>query len=626
MTPRVARLRDEIMGRKGSFVENDNPMVLQVAIYRAMQKHGSRVQLRANMLLEQVRLASIEIKPEWRIAGEHLPRASKWFIDTPDISDPKIREWLSLLGVCEDEYTQVAALVDEWKKPVRVQSLGDADADRFNGIASLAEPCSTGVYMPGGWTENHSIRDYAKVLRLGFSGIKKEVEGYHQSLPVSDPDFSRKEHFWKAAIVVCEAGELLGQRYSEYAHQMAKTATDNTDRERLEFIADTCAHVPANGARTFFEATQALWFAHVLTCGEDSINANSIGRLDQILWPYYDADIKAGRLTREESVDIMEEFACKLYLEYDVQAITLGGLDCDGNSAVNELSYVILDATENLGIIRDLSVRLSSRTPDPFLLRTAELIQRGGGIPFIFNDDCFVGALADRGIAIEDARDYAPIGCIELTVPGKANPHAVSGWINVLKCLELAIFDGCDPRTGKQVGPSTGALASMQSFEEFYKAYCDQVRFFSERMVYHCNRGELLQRETGPLPCWSLLTDDCIARGRDITDEGAIYNYHSICFMGMANTADSLLTLKNLVFDEKTVASGELLNALRADFDGYDSLRQFILHRVPKYGNDEDEVDKLAQRVADDFIDLMDTMRSPLNGRYFVHLFTFKLN
>ncbi len=626
MTSRISVLRDEIMTRGGSFVANPNPMTMPVAIHRAMLSPGSRGQLRAALLLEQVRWAQIELRPVWTLAGEHLPRATSWDVPVPDLTCAETRAHLQSLDVPEAEWDALVHHVAEWKRIGRCYAVGEADPDYVRGLIDLAQPQSTAVFLAGGWTENHSVRDFAKVMRLGFSGIREEIWRRLETMPPSHPDRVRSEQFWRAALTVCEAGMLLGERYAQHARELAGSCASDQDRQRLLRIADTCCRVPAYGARTFSEAVQALWFAHVLTCGEDGINANSIGRLDQILWPWYQADIAAGVLTREQAVEIMAELACKLYLEYDVQAITLGGQDREGQDAVNELSYVILDATEQVDFIRDVSVRLHKASPEPFVRRAAELIRRGGGIPFIFNDDCFIPAMTEHGIAIEDARDYAPIGCIELTVPGRAIPHAVSGWINALKCLELALFNGRDPRTGVQIGPETGEFVQMNSFEQFYQAYFTQLRFFTERMVYVCNRGELMQREYGPLPCWSVMTDDCIARGRDITDEGAVYNYHSICFMGTANTADSLMALKQLVFDESVIDAQTLLDALRADFRGHEDVFQLLSHRPAKYGNDIDAVDLLAVRVTSDFIDLLDTMRSPLNGRYVAHLFTFKLN
>ena len=474
--------------------------------------------------------------------------------------------------------------------------------------------------------ENHSIRDYAKLIRLGFAGLREEIIGQLQRCHPADPAYPCRENFWRAALDVCEAGITLGRRYASLAAEKAAETADPDERVRLEQMAAVCRQVPERGARNFREAVQALWFGHILTCGEDGINANSIGRLDQILYPYYHRDAETGCITREEAVELMAELACKLYLEYDVQAITLGGVTAAGAEAANELTAVILDATEQVGFVRDLSVRLHRGSPPWLIQRAAELIARGGGIPFLFNDDCFIPALTERGIALADARDYAPIGCVELTIPGKANPRAVSGWFYLAKCLELALFDGCDPRSGAQLGPKTGTLAEHANFDSFYGAYLAQVSFFAERMVYHCNRGELAQRERGPLPCWSLLTDDCLARGRDITAGGALYDYHSICCIGIPDTADALAAIRQLVFSERRIDAQRLLESLRANFTGCEDLRRLLLDGAPKYGNDNSEVDELAAKAAGDFISLMDRFRSPSGGRYVVHLFSFYAN
>jgi len=630
ISERVAAIREEVMARKGSFPEGMNCFVRDVALWRAAREGRSQVQVRAALLHELVKLAKIEIRPRWKIVGQHLihgPGPSWGFAGEVDANAP---DAIGELGVGREDIKGVRSAVKAWcgagGATSCVYGVGETTSDYDRGLGGWggAETCT--VCWGRGWIENHSVRDYAKVLRLGFRGIRDQVEQCLQEPEVSDPDLPRKENFWKAALSVCDAGILIGERYAELAGEMAADASCPEDRERLQGIAEKCARVPAEGARTFAEAVQALWLAHVLTCGEDGINANSIGRLDQILSPYYQRDLEAGRLTREEATEIMEELACKLYLEYDVQAITLGGQDRAGRDSVNELSYIILEATRNVDFVRDLSIRLHRNGPPDFVRLASELIVRGGGIPFIFNDECFVKALNDRGIALEDARDYTPIGCIELTIPGRANPHAVSGWFSSTKCLELALFDGIDPASGQQVGPQTGKLSDMAACEDLFESYCRQVEFFAERMVYHCNRGELSQRERGPLPCWSVLTDDCIARGRDITDGGAVYNYHSICFLGTANTADSLMAMRKLVFEEGTIQPGQLLEALRENFQGSEALRQMLVRQAPKYGNDCAEVDEIARRIDEHFIHVMDRMRSPLDGRYFVHLFSFLCN
>jgi len=612
---RLAQLRRAVMARKGSFLPDANPFVRDVALWRAQRPLMSVGQVRAATLLDLVKHAPMLIPTDWRLAGEHLPGhhfglASE---EGPGQID-RMRE----LGLSPEQVSEVQACYERSKRPPsRLYAIGES-------VEEVQQ--ATCVYWSIGWIENHSVRDYAKVLEIGFDGIREQIDAQLDAADIADPAFPQKEGFWKAALSVCEAGRTLGARYAQLAQRMARKTDDPPDRARLEHMARTCRRVPARGARTLFEAVQALWLAHILTCGEDGINANSIGRLDQILNPYYKADVADGRITPQDALRLMEELACKMYLEYDVQAITLGGLDRHGHNAANDMTRVILEATGNVGFVRDVSLRLSAKSPPPLVELAAQLVARGGGIPFLFNDDCYVPALAERDIDIEDARDCAPIGCIELTIPGRANPHAVSGWFNAAKCLELALFDGLDPRSGQQLGPRTGRLTDFAAYDDLYAAYAKQVACWTARMVYHCNRGELAQREGGPLPCWSVLTDDCIERGRDITDGGAVYNYHSVCFLGTANTADSLCALNKLIFEQDALDPAEVLDALQANFDGFEPLRKRLLTGAPKYGNDIEQVDAIAARAANDFISLMDRHRSPLGGRYFVHLFSFLAN
>jgi formate C-acetyltransferase len=618
---RIERLKTQIMARKGSFVEDVNPFLRSVALWRASQGERSRIQVRAAYLRELVKLAPLVIGEDWSLAGNHLPTAHIG-LNRPDCENPEHVQQLRALGILPEQVKGVLDAVEQWDTG-RTCAIGETDPAYQLGLGRVNREDSRIVFWASGHIENHSIRDYAKVLKMGFAGIREEVEKLLAQAEMTDPDFPVKENFWCAALSICTAGILLGRRYAEWAAAMAEDADSPAEQERLQRMAELCARVPAEGARTLEEATQALWLAHILTCGEDGINANSLGRLDQILYPYYRADIEAVRTDRAAATDLMAELACRLYLDYDVQAITLGGVDSNGDDAVNELSHIILEATRQVDFVRDVSVRLSRQSPPDFVELAGELAARGGGIPFVFNDDCFIPALQERGIALADARDYAPIGCIELTIPGRANPHAVSGWFNAAKCLELAIFDGRDPRSGEQLGPRTGLLTDFDGFEAFFDAYAQQVEFFAGRMVYGCNRGELAQRERGPLPCWSVLTDDCIERGRDITDGGAVYNYHSVCLLGAPNAADAMMALQKLVFEDGAIPAVELLQALRDNFQGCESLRQMLLKRAPKYGNDCAEVDEITRRVCEHFIALMDRMESPLGGRYFVHLFSF---
>ncbi|MBN2450855.1 MAG: hypothetical protein JXR77_10730, partial [Lentisphaeria bacterium] len=610
--------------RCGSWVPDANPFARTAALLRAWRPGLSVGQVRAATLLELVRLSEIRIYPGWSLAGEHLTGQRLIGIDDPAFRDQ--RERLAEYGIGPGDFDRVREVLRRWHEATAARVPAAVGQASFDCGPEQATPQGQAIYTAVGWIENHSIRDYPKLLRIGFAGLREEIVAAMEGQPLSDPHYAVGEAFWRAALLVCEAGILLGRRYAEEAERLAGEAATEEDRLRLRGMAEACSRVPERGARSLHEAVQALWLGHILTCGEDGINANSIGRLDQMLQPWYAADLAAGRITRPAALERMQELGCKLYQEYDVQAITLAGRDAEGRDLANEMTAILLEATEDLDFVRDISVRLHAGTPPWLYAQCARMVARGGGIPFFFNDECALPALMSHGIAAGDVGDYAPIGCVELTIPGKANPHAVSGWFHLTKCLELALFNGIDPRSGRRLGPETGPLAAMSGFDVLLNAYRAQVEALSEHMLYHINRRELLQREAGPLPCWSVLTDDCIARGRDITDGGALYNYHGVCLLGIPNTADSLCALRKLVFEEGRVPPDELIEALRVDFVGHEPLRRLLLRGAPKYGNDADEVDALAALVADHFLDLMDRSRSALGGRFVVHLFSFLAN
>ncbi len=623
---RVQMLKQDVMSRKGSFIPELNLMWRDVALYNIDKRHDmSLLQQRAANVYELIKIVPIMINPGWTLAGEHVNPPLGWqglvWGFRSSLNENECKDELQKIGYA-DKFDEIKVAVKSFWTHSSATAPGVFFEDNLRGIPMEGR---NEVFWSHGCKENHSIRDYALLMRCGYGGLKRKIEAELSEHSMTEADYPSRENFLRGAMYICDAGIALGKRYAELAEQMAKETSDKAEKKRLDDMAAVCRRVPEHGAENFREAVQALWFGHLITCAEDGINANSIGRLDQILYPWYKQDIESGTITRDEAVELMTELALKLYLDYDVQAMTLGGVDKDGNCSVNDLSYVILEATERFGELRDLSVRIDSNTPDEFIRACSKLVVRGGGIPFFFNDECFLKALTDRGIPLEDARDYAPIGCVELTMPGKTNPRAVSGWFNMAKCLELALFNGVDPDNGFQMGPQTGDLDNFANFDEFYQAYWKQVEFFSERMIYHCRRGELYQREFQALPGWSLLTDDCITRGRDITDGGALYHYHSICLMGVPDVADALAAVKKFIYEDKSVSTGEMLTALQKNFEGFESLRQKFLSGVPKYGNNADEPDQLAADLCSRYIDLMDSWSVPDN-RLFVHLFTFKIN
>jgi len=491
--------------------------------------------------------------------------------------------------------------------------------------SEIEEAQRHGVIAVWGTALNHSIRSYEKVLQLAFSGLKSEVDAALSSVSIVDPDAAHRRANLLALRRLCESAETLGKRHATAARRLAGSCCDPWQKREWELIAEICDRVPAQPARTFREAVQSLWFAHILTVWEDGINANGIGRIDQFLWPYLERDLANKTITWDEASEILAALWIKLYRPYDVQQMMIGGQHSDGSDATNPLSYLVLDVTEGLGFIRCLSARLHKGSPRDFVSRCVDLVAKGGGIPFFFNDEALVPALVSRGVSLEDARGYAAIGCIEITIPGKANPHAVSHWINLPKCLELALNDGCDLLDGAQLGPKTGSLADFQSMEEVMAAYTKQLEYFAEWSVYGSNAAETAQRQQFRLPYLSLLTDDCVARGLDILEGGARYNYHSRAAIGIPNVADSLAALESTVFADKTMSSSEMLAALKESFAAREDFRLFLRNRLPKYGNDQPLPDSYAADLAKQYCDLLGKYKTPSGGTFFCHLFTFVL-
>jgi pyruvate formate-lyase/glycerol dehydratase family glycyl radical enzyme len=486
--------------------------------------------------------------------------------------------------------------------------------------AILAE--DEGVLRAWATAENHTVLGYEKILHQGFAGISAEITDQLQQLDWSEPNASQKKLLLESTLLVAQAAGTIGRRYAEKASQLMDRCADDDYRTELAAIRQITQQVPEFPARSFREAVQSLWFAHIINTWEDGINANSLGRIDQILYPYYAQDTAEGRLSYAEAFELVACLWLKLYRDYDVQQVTLGGVDGEGKDAANDLTYLMLDVTESLDLIRCMGIRLHKDSPDQLLSRTLQIVRKGKGVPFFFNDDALIPALTANGIALHDARDYANIGCVETTIPGKANPHAVSNQVNLLKCLELALNNGVSLTTGRQVGPQSGEINAMHSLEDVFAAYQKQADYFITLACYESNRCELNNALMIPLPYKSLLTEGCLETGRDFNAGGAVYNYHETMAMGIPNVADSLAALDELVFNKHRYTLEEAVGLLRDNFED-EKTRLDFLNNAPKYGNNIEAVDSLAARVFDHFCDVLQRQKNPHGQGYFAQPFTF---
>jgi len=483
----------------------------------------------------------------------------------------------------------------QWRRyqPGKEQVLQDARFSRDLAIR-FRIPDEIADYWrerPQGDTAGHFVADYQRVLRKGFTGIRQEIDECREDLRRRGVLDQSSIAFYEAAQIACDAAERFAARYAEDARRLAGETDNPARRQEFERIADICTRVPAQPARSFAEALQAFWFTHLLLHLNSSEWSISPGRFDQYMGPFYQQDIAQGKLMRDEAAELL---AC-LWIKFNeirlasvdfvnYQNLIVGGPNEQGEDATNDLSLACLETTLRLKdlVQPSLSLRWHPSTPPALLEKACELILTGCGRPAVFNDLAIVPALKRAGVRDEDAQDYAIAGCEEPTVPGKLFGAVRGGQVNQAQCLLTAL----------------AALPDRAGFDDLLAAYRRELSREHQRAMLQSRQRDEANAQHTPHPFVSLLFDGCLAQGKDITEGGARYNMTSISEAGTMTAADSLLALKKAVWEEKVATLPQLKEALRADFHGFDKLRAHLTDRVPKFGNDIDEIDELACRLA----------------------------
>ncbi|MGA2308005.1 MAG: trans-4-hydroxy-L-proline dehydratase [Candidatus Bathyarchaeia archaeon] len=500
------------------------------------------------------------------------------------------------------------------------------------------------AYEAGVFTEfleqrapGHTVLD-DKIYRKGMLDFKKDIKKSMRSLDfLNDPEALKKMEELKAMEIAADALIRYAERHAGKAREMAKKEKDPTRRKELEKIADVCSHVPANAPRDFWEALQYYWFVHLGVISElnpwDSFNP---GRLDQHLYPFYKRGLEQGTLTKEEAKELLELFWIKFNNQpappkvgvtaeesstyNDFALINAGGVKADGSDGVNELSYLILDVVEEMRLIQPGSmVQISKKTPDSFVKKAVEVIREGFGQPSVFNTDAIIQELLRQGKSIEDARNGGASGCVEAGAFGKES-YILTGYFNLTKILEIVLNNGVDPRTKRKIGLETGDPSDFSSFDELINAYEKQLNYFVDVKIKGNNIIERLYAEHLPTPFLSLLISDCVQKGKDYSDGGARYNTNYIQGVGLGTITDSLTAIKHKVFDEKNVRMKELVNALHANFDANENLRQVLLNKTPKYGNDDDYADDIMRTVFEIYYRAVDGRPNTKGGYHRINL------
>lgn len=582
--------------------------------------------LRALNFLEICKQKTIYIGDGELIVGERGPKP-KAVSTFPELTCHSVED-LHVLNTRElQRYTISQEDIDTYEREVIPYWKGRTQRERiFNHVPKEWRL----LYEAGLFTEfmeqrapGHTALD-GKIYKTGLLDLKKRIASEMEKLDfMNDVEATDKQEELTAMSISCDAAIVFAERHADLADELARVEKDPKRAAELRKIAEVCRWVPANAPRTFREAIQMYWFVHLGTITElNGWDAMNPGHFDQHLEPFFEKEVAAGTLTRDEAKELLSCFWIKVNNHTappkvgitakesgtynDFTNINIGGVRPDGTDGVNEVSYIMLEIIEELHILQPgSSIHISSRTPDKFLRAGCKVIRQGHGYPSVFNPDVYIQELLRQGKSLQDAREGGCSGCIEVGAFGK-EAYLLTGYLNVPKILEVTLNNGYDPVSGKLVSIQTGDPISFKDFEELYQAFLTQLRYVVEQKVKVSNYIDRMFAKYAPATFLSLFIDDCIARGKDYYNCGPRYNTSYIQCTGLGTTTDSLSVLRTHVFENKTIPMDTLLDAVARNFEGEEKLRQYIINRTPFFGNDDKEADELAVRIYNDLFDTID--------------------
>ena len=479
----------------------------------------------------------------------------------------------------------------------------------------------------------------AKLYEKGYLDYQEDIRAALAKLDYAgaDPEVLNRRDQLNAMLIACDAIMILGRRYGELARKLAAECQDEQRKKELLQIAANCDVVPAHRPETFHQAIQTYWFTHLAVTTElNPWDAYSPGHFDQHLGPFYERDTQAGILTREQALELMECLWVKFYNQpappkvgitlkesstyTDFANINTGGVTPEGEDGVNEVSYIILDCMDDLQLVQPNSnVQISRKNPRRFLKRACEISRKGWGQPAFYNTEAIIQELMNAGKTLEDARKGGCSGCVETGAFGN-EAYILQGYFNLPKIFELTLFDGVDQMTGKQLGPHTGRAEDFQTFDQLWEAYTRQIEHFLSVKIRGSNIIEALYAKYMPVPFLSILTNDCIARGKDYNAGGARYNTSVIQGVGTGTITDCLAAVKYNVYDNQNFTMAELLSAMKDNFQGHDRILNLVRNKTPKYGNDNDYADGLMRKVFNYFVDSVSGRPNMRGGTYQVDM------
>ena len=474
--------------------------------------------------------------------------------------------------------------------------------------------------------------------RKGFLDLKAEAQAHLDALDfINDKDALRKKQELEAMKICCDAIIIYAKRYEKYAKELAEKESDPVRKAELLQIAENCSVVPAHAPQTYYQALQMYWFVHIgVTTELNPWDAFSPGRLDQHLYPFYKNDTASGVLDDAKALELLECLWVKFNNQpappkvgitlkesstyTDFANINTGGIAPDGSDGVNEVSYLILDCMDEMRLLQPSSnVQISRKTPHKFLKRACEISRRGWGQPAFYNTEAIVQELLNAGKSLEDARKGGTSGCVETGAFGN-EAYILTGYLNLPKIVELTLYNGYDKVSNQQLGPKTGDAREFKTYGEFFEAYKKQVEYFVNIKIEGNNIIEKIYAEYMPVPFLSLVTNGCIASGKDYNGGGAKYNTNYIQGVGIGTITDSLAAIKYNVFDNKKFSIEELQKALDANFEGYEDIHHLVTSKTPKYGNDDDYADDIMRSVFDLYRGMVVGRPNIKGGKYGINM------
>ena len=638
MNDRIRRLRHESLNTPTTL--SIERALIETAFYKENYGTMSTPVLRARNFYEICKRKTIYIGPDELIVGERGPRP-KAVPTFPELTCHSVED-LHVLNERElQPYLISQDDIDTYEREVIPYWRGKTQRERIFGHVSKEWE---EAYHAGVFTEfmeqraaGHTAMD-GKMYREGLLDVKARIEDRIRRLDyIYDPEATDKQQELEAMAVSCDAAILFAERHAELAEQMAAKEENPQRRKELEKIADVCRWVPAHAPRDLWEAIQMYWFVHLGTVTElngwDSMNP---GHIDQHLFPFYQKGIDEGTLTRDDAKELL---SC-LWIKFNNQPappkvgvtalesgtyndftnINIGGVDREGRSATNELSYMILEIQEELHELQPgLSIHIAENTPDDFLIEGIKVIRQGHGYPSIFNPDTYIKELMRDGKSLEDAREGGCSGCIEVGAFGK-EAYLLTGYLNTPKILEITLNNGIDPETGKRLGLQTGDARAFESFDALYEAWRQQMIYFVNLKLAVNNYIERMFSLYAPATFLSLYIDDCIEKGKDYYSGGARYNTTYIQCTGLGTITDSLAALKKHVFEDHRYTMDEVLEACAHNWDGQEKMRQYIRNHTPFFGNDDTYADQIALRVYNDLVEAIEGRPNTRGGRTYLNM------